>query len=96
MGGGVAVAYEILVSSPGPFWVLVLGLRVWGQGLTKIRLSHINSINCKTKLQAGEEKWDTPSHKTDRKLLVIVRQNNMKALITLPEASKLTIIMMSL
>ena len=35
-GGVVVVAYEILVSAQGPlvlgFWVL--GLRVWGQGLT--------------------------------------------------------------
>ena len=35
-GGGVVVAYEILVSPQGPlvldFWVL--GLRVWGMGLT--------------------------------------------------------------
>ena len=31
-GGGV-VAHEILVSAQGPL-VLVLGLRVWGQGLT--------------------------------------------------------------
>ena len=35
-GGGVVVAHEILVSAQDPlvlgFWVL--GLRVWGQGLT--------------------------------------------------------------
>ena len=41
-GGGVVVAYEILVSAQGPlvlgFWVL--GLRVWGQGLT-IALSRV-------------------------------------------------------
>ena len=33
MGGGVVVAHKILVSAQGPL-VLVLGLRVWGQGLT--------------------------------------------------------------
>ena len=34
MGGMVGwVAHEILVSAQGPL-VLVLGLRVWGQGLT--------------------------------------------------------------
>ena len=33
-------AHEILMSAQGPFWVFwVLGLRVWGQGLT-IRLIH--------------------------------------------------------
>ena len=35
-GGGGVVAYEILVSAQGPlvFGFRVLGLRVWGQGLT--------------------------------------------------------------
>ena len=32
-GGGGVVAHKILVSAQGPL-VLVLGLRVWGQGLT--------------------------------------------------------------
>ena len=32
-GGVVVVAHKILVSAQGPL-VLVLGLRVWGQGLT--------------------------------------------------------------
>ena len=34
-GGLGWVAHEILVSAQGPL-VLVLGLRVWGRGLTKV------------------------------------------------------------
>ena len=43
VGWGVVVAHEILVSAEGPL-VLVLILRVWGQGLTILHSMAIFTI----------------------------------------------------